>query len=112
MPPKGHSVGAMRHRLTVQTGSTTMDALGGQSGKTYTSQETVWGRVEPLVGTERGIVGQVQATQGYRVTLHYRTDIKTADRLAWGARTLEVLSAANDEGRGKLLVCDCAEVTT
>lgn len=84
-------IGKMRHRVNIQTLSRTTDNMGGYS-HSFATTVTVWGRVEPQMGNERVEGGQVEASQRYKFTLRYNSNLTTDDRLNYDSRDFRILS--------------------
>ena len=103
-------IGKLRHRVALQTESTTRDAGGGQI-KAWATQATVWARVEPLRGFEQLQAMQHQESVTHRVTIRYRSDVipTPKGRVEFGTRLFNIKSVLNVEERGKFLVMLCEE---
>jgi SPP1 family predicted phage head-tail adaptor len=66
--PKPQYPGEMRHRLSYQIESTTVDEMN-EKVNTWTTLGTFWGRVEPLVGMELMNARQLKATTGHKISM-------------------------------------------
>lgn len=96
--------GKLRHRVDVQAISRVPDGAGGQA-KTWTSFATsVACEIIPLTGGEAFRHGMASNTQMYRVTMHYRSDITPAHRLAWDGVFLNIRTIGDPENRRRNLV--------
>lgn len=102
--------GRLRHRITLQTRSATLDAAGNRPAA-WTDDATVWGAVEPLSGRELIAAQAAQSEVTHKLTLRWRAGVTAAMRVAFGSRTFEILSLANRDERGAELTLMCKEVT-
>ncbi|MEZ5945214.1 MAG: phage head closure protein [Planctomycetaceae bacterium] len=100
--------GLLRHPLTIQNRSVTRDDTG-QELESWSDVATVWGRVEPLSGSERKHGAAIEAETTHRVTLRYTT-LSAADRLKLGERVLQIINILNTDERNIELVVMCKEV--
>lgn len=100
--------GELRHPLTIQNRSTTRDDTG-QELETWSDVATVWGRVEPLSGSEQKHGAGIEAETTHRVTLRYTT-LYAADRLKFGVRVLQIINILNTDERSIELIVMCKEV--
>lgn len=105
------SIGALRHRLTIQRNTTAADGKGGQTS-TWGTLATVWGSVEPMRGNERQMAGAMTSEVAFRVRTRLRSDLTVApkDRLVWDSKTLEIAAVTNEGGRDRFWLLDCGEV--
>lgn len=90
----------MDQRIAVQRKSRVADGYGG-AAVSWSTLATVWARVEAVRGQERVIADQERGVVGYRVTARNAgvwASVTAADRLVWGAETLNVRGAP-DVGR-------------
>lgn len=97
-------IGAIRHRLTLQTVNDTADSQGGFV-KAWTDTATVWGSLEPLSGRERLQAQQVQGLVTHKVRIRYRSSVTvTASmRVKFGTRTFNIREIRNAEERNVYL---------
>lgn len=89
--------GRLRHRIAIQSNSTTAASDLGQPVDNWTTVETVWGRIEPLSGREAFYANQVQADVTHKVTLRGNRTITTKQRLTHESRTFNIVSVLDDE---------------
>lgn len=105
--PTRKGAGDRRHRVELQTATTTTDALRGRTN-TWTTYETYWGAVDvqPFVVSEQG------ATALYLVTVPYDSRIDTQQRAVVNETLrLKVLLVVNAELRNRDLILHCAQAT-
>lgn len=105
--------GELNKQVTLLRGTET---TGTHNAPKYTFSAVAYMRakVEPLAGRELLQALQAQAETTYRITIRYRADITTMDRLQFSdigqTRTLEILSIANKDCRNESLELSCKEV--
>lgn len=108
MASRAISLGALRHRLTIQAESPTADAGGGH-GLAWSNVATVWGRVEPLSGGERLRAMQIESRVTHRITIRYRAGVTAANRIAFANRIFNIRAVVNVEERNRILELLCEE---
>lgn len=91
-------IGAAPASWPVQSGLHPMVSGGAAS---------VWARVEPLAGRERLMAQQMGATADVRVTVRYRPDVNSADRLMWRGQPFDIVSASDVDARRQWLEIMC-----
>jgi SPP1 family predicted phage head-tail adaptor len=66
----------------------------------------VWANVTPLDGTETFTATDkgVQSEITHTVTMRYRSDVTSANRIVYRSQTLEILSAIDPDGKRRQLV--------
>ncbi len=104
-------IGALRQRLTIEAGNPGDDGHGGQSDPWASPLvvATVWGRIAPLRGKERLHGGQLDARHSHRITLRYRSDVTTAQRIRYGTRIFNIRAVSDRDERGRWLELLCEE---
>lgn len=95
--------GQLRHRVTLQSASTTRDDYGGRT-PTWEDVATVWAEVEALRGTEQLRAMQVGLKQPHRIRMRYRAGVTGAMRAVHHHRDLgnvvhHITSVADPDGR-------------
>jgi SPP1 family predicted phage head-tail adaptor len=101
-------IGALRHRLTLQSPSRADDG-GGGAVVTWQTVAELWAAVRPISGDERLRADAVSGRITHEVWIRHRADVVPAMRFTDGARTLEI-TAVLDPGRRDRLKCLCEEV--
>jgi len=94
-------IGTKRHLLTLERQSTTLDTFG-EGGLTYASFMTAWGSVEAVGSRERFESQQVKAEVSHRIKIRYSTlaaTLTAADRITLGARTFDIVTPMDKDGR-------------
>ena len=104
-------IGPLRHRLTIEAGNPSDDGQGGQSDPWASpiTVATVWGRIQPLRGAERPHAGQLDARHSHRITIRYREDVTTAQRVRRGTRIFNIRVVSNRAERDRWLDLLCEE---
>jgi len=85
-------LGEFRNRVALQTLGGSIDAGGGHS-TTWTTADTVWGKVENLTGNEGLFGDQIRATGNYKFTIRYYSSLTTKYR--FDINSIKIL----DEGK-------------
>lgn len=101
-------IGKLRHRVTIQSESTTADGGGGFT-LAWTDVTTVWAAVEPLKGAERLRGQQLEAAVTHKITIRHRSDVTTKQRLKFGTRLFNVRAVINPDERDRWLELLCEE---
>lgn len=104
----GLSIGALRHRLTLEQSSLNPDGGGGVT-ESWVQVAQVWGAIEPLSGRERVEAARIAGRHMYDITLRYRADVEPAMRFRLGGRIFHILSTEDVDGRGHWLKALCEE---
>ena len=102
------TIGALRHRLTLEQSVPTPDGGGGNT-KSWVTVAEVWGALEPLSGIERVEAARLTGRHMYEVRVRYRADVELAMRFTLGARILNILSVEDVGARGRWLRILCEE---
>ena len=103
-------IGSLRDRVQLQRKDMSADLVGGHA-TSFTPLATVWARVKSLRGRERREADGRSTIVSHTVVMRYRADLNAGDQIAYRGRILEVLSAADLNGRRAYLSCSCAEKT-
>jgi SPP1 family predicted phage head-tail adaptor len=103
-------LGTLTDRVQLLRRTTTAEAEGGEPA-VFSPIATVRGRVRAL--TARAVVATdargVAIT--HAVVIRFRSDLKPGDRVVCRGTTLEVVKAADLNGRRAYLSCQCTERT-
>ena len=103
-------IGPLRHRVAIQNASASQDEYGDDSARTFSTDETVWGSVEPLNGRELLNAQQVQAETTHRIRIRYTTSVTAKSRLVWESRTFEVVSLIDSKEKKRMIELMCKEI--
>lgn len=103
--------GALRHRITFKSPVATLDDGGGQD-IAWSDGPSVWARIVSRGGAEIVRAAEIVPRGTYRLTIHYRSDVTPAMRIAFGARLFEIDAIYDPEGKGAVLFVDCHDAST
>lgn len=98
--------GQLRRRVAIQsagTGPAESDDFGSPA-PAWSDVATQWARVEEMSGRELDIARQQFPTVSVRVTVRNARPIRSADRLDYRGRLLQILSVAPDESGAWLVI--------
>jgi SPP1 family predicted phage head-tail adaptor len=104
-------VGGLRHYLTLEQRTTALDTYG-EDQITYVELGKVWGSVEAVSARERFESQQVKADISHKVIVRFSQvaeSLRPEDRITLGARTFEVISVMDTEGRSRDIECRVLE---
>ena len=103
--------GRLRHRVILQSGTETRDAHGAYLVG-WSTQDTVWGAVEPLTGKEFFSQQAVHAESTVRIVIRYRSDVTAAWRVSHAGLFYDVKHVLNENTRDRMLILMCSEGVT
>jgi len=84
----------------------------GELTKTWATDATVWGSIEPLSARELVQAQQIQSDITHRVTMRYRSDLTVTveQRILFDStRVFEIISVLNRDERNEQLELLCKE---
>ena len=91
--------GKLNRRLQIQSMTVTRDSFGAAI-ETWTTGSTVWGSIDPLSGTETFASEQIITQSTHVVSIRYRGDVTTEERLVYGGWVYDIRYVA-EVGRGE-----------
>lgn len=97
-------IGALRHRLTLQTKARTPDGFGGFLVN-WQDVAVLWAGMEESQGT----FSPPGTTRRVRVRIRLRSDVRPGQRFQMNSRTLLIENVTDGRTRGRMLMCDCVE---
>ena len=101
-------LGTLTDRVQLKRREMTGEGEGGHL-VAFIPVATVWARVR-TISARAGSDGDGRAvTISHAVVLRHRTDLKPGDRLMYRGRALDIVSAADLNGRRAYLSCMCSE---
>ena len=100
--------GKLRHRLALQSATTTRDTYGAEV-ETWSTYDTVWGSVEPLRGTERIFAQQVNAKVTHKIRVRSNSSITVQHRILFDSRYFYINSVINPDERNIEIELICSE---
>ncbi len=98
-------IGGKRYLFTLERRTEALDGFG-QESLTYTDIGTAWGSLEAVGARERFESQQVKAEVSHRITIRHTNlaaSITAADRLTLGARTFDIVTPMDKDGRRREL---------
>lgn len=102
------ALGTLTDRVQLKRKDMSTEAEGGQITM-FVPLATVWARVRSLSGRRGETADGRGVAVSHVVVLRFRNDVKPGDRMVYRGRTLDVISAADMNGRRAYLSCSCAE---
>lgn len=85
------NAGQYDQRITLQTRSSTVDALG-QESTTWSDLATVWAKVRPARGRDLFAAGEQRATIDVQFCVRYRVDVDaTTCRVVWNSQAYDIV---------------------
>jgi SPP1 family predicted phage head-tail adaptor len=100
--------GLLRTELTLQVMTPQSDGEGGHA-ESWTDLGTVWALVEPAGTRDRFGAGRRLPELTHRVTLRFRSDVRSGMRFGWGARRLLIRTVHDPDETGRFLLCRTEE---
>jgi SPP1 family predicted phage head-tail adaptor len=100
--------GRLRHRLTLQSKTTTQNAYG-EAVVSWVNQGTVWGAIEPLSGRELYAQQQIQPETKVRVVMRYHSTIDESWRIVSGGKYYDIDTIINADERNRMLTIMCRQ---
>jgi SPP1 family predicted phage head-tail adaptor len=98
-------IGALQHRITLQSPVETPDEGGGRT-VTWSDTATVWARIESSAGKQIVRAGDLEPQTLYRLTIRFRTGVSAAMRVVWNSKTIALTSVYDPDGRARSLVLE------
>lgn len=101
--------GQLRHLLTIQTPTDSIDGTGAVKS-TWATLTTAWGAVWPVSAKEYIAAGQLFTNLTHRVRIRYTgSSLTTKCRIKFGTRYLDIKGIVNTEERNEMLDLMCTE---
>lgn len=101
-------LGTLRDRIAIKRRDLADDGAGGTL-TTWFPLATVWARVRELSGRAGQSADGRSSFISHSVVMRFRTDLSPGDRIVYRGRNLEVVNAADLNGRRAYLSCTCSE---
>lgn len=106
-------IGALRHRISIETVALSQDAYGGVHKDLTTPFATVWGEVQDLSGVELYSAEELHSQITTRITIRFYPGISPAMvarvPMDQRSRTFDILSVTDPDGRRVTLELSCKE---
>ncbi len=106
--------GDLRHRITIERPSSTVDDFGQPIPGGWQEVASVWANIKPVSGREKLRAGAVESTLSHTVLVRYQSGLlpsASADawRINYGGRLLAIHAAMVVDERGQWIIFDCTE---
>jgi len=102
-------LGALRDRVLLQRKEQAVTPDGGVTAL-FMPIASIWARVRGLTSRLGESADARVAIATHSVVIRFRLDVRPGDRLVFRGRALEVVAAADLNGRRAYLSCSCREV--
>jgi len=104
------SIGTLTDRVQLRRREMTGEDEGGHIAL-FVPVTSLWARVRSLTGRQ-GTSADGRAVEiSHTVVFRFRNDVKPGDRILYRGRSLDVVSAADLNGRRAYLSCACSETS-
>lgn len=90
--------GRLRNRVTIQSQSTTQDAVG-QETISWTTVSTVWAQINPLSGRDYYNQSGEHADITHEIMMRHGVTVRPGDRIVYGSRNFDVNSVLTVQER-------------
>lgn len=109
---KAMRAGKLRHRVTIEVINPQNVTADGQPLPTWVTFAERWASVEPIEtsGREYLQAKAIEADISHTVTLRHLAGVTPKHRVQHKGRIFEIVSSANIEERGRMLVLLCKEL--
>lgn len=101
-------IGKMRHRVAIQSKSTSTDAYG-QALDSWTTLRTVWAQIQPTTGREYERAAQMVADITHTITMRY-CEVEPSNRLVRGSSIYQIKYVINVDELNHYVQLLCVEV--
>lgn len=102
------TVGALRHRLTIEAASDAPDGAGG-AVRSWVPVGDVFGAIAPRRRREDVVDGRAVGLVTHRITIRWRADVNGDTRFVADGRFYRVLSVEDADPKRRFLECWCEE---
>lgn len=102
------AIGALRHRVVLETETRTPDG-GGGAALDWAPVAELWAAVRPLAGGESVAAEAVAGRLTHLVTIRYQPGVEPAMRFRLGPRILAIAAVLDVDERRRFLACHCRE---
>lgn len=101
-------IGGLRHRVTLEQ-PVRADDDGGGAVETWEAVAELWAKIAARSGKETVEADRLAGERKVDVTIRYREDVTPNMRFRLGARALDIRAVLDEDGRRRLLKCECVE---
>lgn len=109
MSEKVPPIGTLTDRVQLRKRESAPEPEGGHE-RIFMPMGNAWARVRSLTGRQGSNADGRMVAISHSVVLRFRSDIGPGDRVVYRGRNLEVVSAADINGRRAYLACACSEM--
>jgi len=102
------SIGTLTDRVQLKSRQSVAEDGGGHA-RLYVPLGNAWARVRSLNGRQASNADGRAVAISHSVVIRFRSDLGPGDRVVYRGRNLEVVSAADLNGRRAYLACACSE---
>lgn len=103
-------IGTLTDRVSLRRRTSVAEDGGGHM-TIYVPVTSLWARVRALSGRQGNNADGRVVDVSHVVVLRFRSDVSPGDRIVYRGRNLDVLSAADINGRRAYLSCTCTETS-
>lgn len=103
------SIGALRHRLRLESPVDVSDGAGGFS-RAYRTLCYVWARVNIITAGQQFNEQKFEQTTSYQVDIRWRADVVAGMRFVFRERLLSIQAVRDPDGMRRFLTCACEEI--
>jgi SPP1 family predicted phage head-tail adaptor len=96
------SIGALRKPVLLQSENLAPDGFGGQKA-VWTTLAILWAEIKPFAGKDAVDTGNFNKRLTHQITVRFRADIATGQRLLYGARAFVIRAAVNKDESNRWL---------
>jgi SPP1 family predicted phage head-tail adaptor len=104
----GVGIGALRHRVTLETPVRSADGGGGAT-VAWTAVAELWASIVPMRGVETVVADQLAGQVSHAITVRHRAGLVPAMRFRLASRTFEIAAVIDVGEAHRLLRCLCRE---
>lgn len=101
-------IGNLRHQIVIERSTLTDDGVGG-AALSWSTYATVWAKVKALGGAEALRDQKVTATEKLDITIRYRSDLRTDDRILHNGKIYNIAAIFDPAGSKTWLNIQCTE---
>lgn len=95
--------GSLDQRVTLSRPRLVRDELGGLAASSSLAIPPIWAAVRPVTMREAAFASQIGVRPSHVVTIRFRDDVKTGDRLTWRGREYRIEQAVERDARREAL---------
>lgn len=104
------SIGALRHRVTLEAPVDVADDIGGLT-RTFAPIAQLWAHIETSEAGEQFVAARLEQMRRSQVTIRWRSDVVNGMRFDLRGRKLLIRGVVDVDERRRLLICHCEEIT-